>query len=63
MNVEYLQTIFRSSYAEMVPTVIIIEDIHEFATAKKQLLLYTLLDLIHRSDALFVLVSLLYILY
>jgi len=47
----------RTSYSQGTPTIIVIEDVHEFVRRKKQLLLYTLLDLMHKNDLLFALIG------
>ena len=39
------------------PTVLILENFEEFARSARQVLLYTLLDLMHRKDLLFVVCS------
>ena len=41
------------------PAVIIVEELQEFSKREKQVLIYTLLDLMHREDLLFVVSSLL----
>jgi Cdc6-like AAA superfamily ATPase len=56
-NLDYVEMALRSSYSAGVPTIIIVEDIHEFVRRKKQLLLYTLLDMMHQRDMLFALVG------
>jgi hypothetical protein len=37
-----------------VPTVLVLESFEEYAKKSRQVLLYTLLDLMHRRDLLFV---------
>lgn len=39
------------------PAVIIVEELQEFSKREKQVLIYTLLDLMHREDLLFVVSS------
>jgi len=56
-NLESVEMALRTSYSQGTPTIIIIEDVHEFVLRKKQLLLYTLLDLMHRNDLLFALIG------
>jgi len=57
MSVEGLQSHFQQSRLQSVPTVILIEDIDEFAKGNRQVLLYTLLDLMHRNDLYYVVVG------
>jgi len=57
INLERIENAFKSSKLACIPTVIIIHDIHEYAKNPKQLLLYTLLDMMHRNDCLFVLIG------
>jgi Cdc6-like AAA superfamily ATPase len=47
-------TIVQQSRLQSVPTVILIEDIDEFTKGSRQVLLYTLFDLMHRNDLYFV---------
>ena len=56
-NVESIESVFRTSYSSGLPTVIVIENIEEYCKGKKQILLYTLLDMMHRKDALFALIG------
>lgn len=56
-NLDFVGQALRTSYSQGTPTIIVIEDIHEFVRRKKQLLLYTLFDLMHRSDLLFAVVG------
>lgn len=53
LNFEALQTCFKHSCIDGSPTIIIVDDIHEFASRPRQVLLYALLDLIHRKECLF----------
>lgn len=63
-NIETVQKCFRESFTDNRPTVIVVEDFHEYALVNKamdsesrqQTLLYTLLDLIHKKDSLFVVI-------
>lgn len=58
MSVEGLQSHFQQSRLQNVPTVILIEAIDEFTKRSRQVLLYTLLDLMHRPDLYYVVVGL-----
>lgn len=55
-----LEACFKKSKIKNIPTVIILEDIHRFASSRyktKQLLIYALVDLLHRPDLFFVLIG------
>jgi hypothetical protein len=52
--IEDLETHFRQCRLDGVPAILLVEDIHVFAARTRQTLLYTLLDLMHRKDCLFV---------
>lgn len=56
---EDLEIFFRQRKMESSPAVIVIDHIHEFAKreSSKQVLIYTLLDLMHKPDMFFVLVG------
>ncbi len=51
---EDLEDHFRHCAIDKQPSVVVLEDVHEFAVREKQVLIYTLLDYMHRSDMLFV---------
>lgn len=50
---EDLEHYFIQCRLDGIPAVIIIEDIHVFAKRKRQTLIYTLLDLMHKKECLF----------
>lgn len=50
---EDLGVFFRQCKSDGTPALILIEDFHLFAHQKRQTLIYTLLDLLHRADYLF----------
>lgn len=52
--IEDLENHFRQCKLDEVPAILVMEDIHVFASRTRQTLLYTLLDLMHRKDCLFV---------
>lgn len=52
--IEDLETHFRQCMMDGVPAILVVEDIHVFAARTRQTLLYTLLDLLHHKDCLFV---------
>jgi Cdc6-like AAA superfamily ATPase len=51
---EDLEDHFRQCSLNGRPSVIVLEDVHTFATREKQILIYTLLDYMHKPDMLFV---------
>lgn len=55
---EALEEAFRDSRFDRKPTVIVLEDIHIYASSSRQSLLYAILDLLHRRDLLFVVIGL-----
>lgn len=50
---EDLEEHFQQCCIDRIPAVIIIEDFHIFATKRRQMLIYTLLDLMQKRDMLF----------
>lgn len=50
---EDLEDFFRQCRLEGRPAVVVVEELQEFVRREKQILIYTLLDLMHRSDLLF----------
>ena len=54
---EDLEEHFKLCYHNGTPAVIVLEDIDIFATREKQVLIYTLLDFMHRKDQLLVVVG------
>jgi len=52
--IEDLENLFRQCKLDGIPAILVMEDIHVFAARTRQTLLYTLLDLMHRKDCLFV---------
>ena len=57
-NLDSLEGAFQYSKFDKRPTVIVIEDIHIYASSSRQVLLYAILDLLHRRDLLFCLIGL-----
>jgi hypothetical protein len=51
---EDLEDHFRQCALNGRPSVIVLQDVHAFATREKQVLIYTLLDYMHKPDMLFV---------
>jgi len=58
LAVEDLETHFRQCKINKTPAIIVLEEIDLFAVRDKQILIYTLLDLMHKRDLLFVVVGL-----
>ena len=54
---EDLEDHFKQCYLNGTPAVIVLEDIDIFATREKQVLIYTLLDFMHRKDQLLVVIG------
>ena len=54
---EDLEDHFRQCALNGRPAVIVLQDVHAFATREKQVLIYTLLDYMHKSDMLFVVIG------
>jgi hypothetical protein len=54
LALEDLEDHFRQCALNGRPSVIVLQDVHAFATREKQVLIYTLLDYMHKSDMLFV---------
>ncbi len=54
---EDLEDHFRQCALNAQPSVVVLEDIHSFASREKQVLIYTLLDYMHKSDMLFVVIG------
>jgi uncharacterized protein YoaH (UPF0181 family) len=54
MNMEALEKQLSTGYSTRNPTVIVVEDIHEFCRRDKQVLLYSLLDMLHKQKLLYV---------
>jgi hypothetical protein len=54
---EDLGVFFRQCKSDGTPALILIEDFHLFAHQKRQTLIYTLLDLLHRADYLFAVIG------
>jgi len=52
-----LEAHFRQCMIDGCPAVVVLEDIHIFAAREKQVLIYTLLDFMHKQDLLFVVVG------
>jgi len=52
--IEDLENLFRQCKLDGILAILVMEDIHVFAARTRQTLLYTLLDLMHRKDCLFV---------
>lgn len=55
---EDLEAHFRQCMLDGHPAVVMLEDLHIFATREKQVLIYTLLDFMHKQDLLFVVIGL-----
>lgn len=53
LAVDDLEDHFRQCRLDGVPAIIVIEDFHVFTKRKRQTLIYTLLDLMHKKDLLF----------
>lgn len=51
--VEDLEDHFRQCRLDGIPAIIVIEDFHVFTKKKRQTLIYTLLDLMHKKELLF----------
>ena len=58
LAVEDLEAHFRQCKINKTPAIIVLEEIDLFAVRDKQILIYTLLDLMHKRDLLFVVVGL-----
>ena len=54
---EDLEDHFRQCAMNSQPSVVVLEDVHNFATREKQVLIYTLLDYMHKPDMLFVVIG------
>lgn len=52
--IDDLESRFRQCKTDGTPAVLVVEDIHVFAAHTRQTFLYTLLDLMHNKDCLFV---------
>ena len=57
MALEDLEDHFKQCYLNGTPAVIVLEDIDIFASREKQVLIYTLLDFMHKKDQLLVVIG------
>lgn len=53
---EDLEQVFRQCYIDGNPAIVILDNFHNYAK-KRQTLVYTLLDMLHKSDALFTMIG------
>ena len=53
MALEDLEDHFKQCRTDGIPAILILEDFHIFAKRKRQTLIYTLLDLMHKKELLF----------
>jgi len=58
LAIEDLELHFRQCRINKIPAIVILEEIDLFAERDKQVLIYTLLDLMHKRDLLFVVIGL-----
>jgi len=57
LALEDLEEHFKQCRMDGIPAVIVLEDFHVFAKRKRQTLIYTLLDLMHKKEMLFMIVG------